>query len=105
MATIYTGADYEAHLAFIAKRDEIISALKNEEAGFETIGTVWHGCDYPAGTRLVYSGELNIHFQNKDLPRHGNVRDSHGCYSLWFVREGHSDILNLWACEVQALDY
>lgn len=98
-----TASEYEAHVAFVAKRDEIISALKNEEAGFETIGTVWHGCDYPAGTRLVYSGELNIHFENH-LAKFGG-RDAHGCVSLWFVREGHSDILNPWACQVQALDY
>lgn len=103
MATIYTGADYEAHLAFIAKRDEIISDCMEQDAGFETVGTVWHGCDFPAGTRLVYSGELNIHFQNH-LTGFGG-RDSHGCASMWFVREGHSDLLNLWACQVQALDY
>jgi len=88
-----TLTEYDAHRELMAKRDAIISELRNEDATHLTICRAWHGYEIEAGTPLVLSPEIGA------LLGRSEIRDSHGCVSHWFIlKNGH--IANLWACEV-----
>jgi len=52
---------------------------------------VWHGYVRPAGEEITPI----------QAPIKGDVKDSHGCESLW-VRDSRGDRLSVWICEVSA---
>lgn len=88
-----TLTEYEQHRELMAKRDAIISELRNHETTHITNRPTWHGYDFEAETLLVASPELGA------LLGRSEVRDVHGCVSNWYIlRNGH--ISCLWACEV-----
>lgn len=90
-----TSTQYEQHRELMAKRDAIISELRNHETTHITTRPTWHGYDIEAGTHLVASPEL-LHLLDEGR---SEVRDSHGCVANWYIlQNGH--IANLWACEV-----
>lgn len=92
-----TATEYEQHRELIAKRDAIISELRNHETTHVTNRPTWHGYDIEAGTHLVASPELG------ELLGRSEIRDAHGCVASWFIlQNGH--IANLWACEVEEYD-
>ncbi len=89
-----TNAEYELHLDFMAKRNEIIERYKNKPATHKTTRAVWHGYERPAGTPLIYSSELHALFLEH---AYNTARVSYP-NSAWFI-EPNGDICNLWATE------
>ena len=94
-----TATEYQAHLDFIAKRDEIINAEKDKQPTHLTARPVWHGYDRPANHPVIFSQALTDLFR-ATYPRPEGINLPP---SGWFI-EGNGEILNLWLDEAFVIE-
>ena len=98
-----TPKQYEAHCAFIAERDRIITRESKLPPTHKTIRKTWHGCDIPEGTPLIASAELQALFDGR-----GDVREA--CERIdsdarWFIiANGFEHICHLWIADFQPIN-
>ena len=97
-----TATEYQAHLDFIAKRDEIINAEKDKQPTHLTARPVWHGYDRPANHPVIFSQALTDLFAEALPETWGKIRDKVEP-SGWFI-EPNGDILHLWLNEAFVIE-